>query len=152
MLYSIIVNLRAKTLVFLTHNLALPGLRLIRKPQIFPYDSRELELFPQGSLGKDLINMIRKNDLQLLPYYAKHDIKHLILQYDTTGDGEVCLQCFMLGNGHVSFPVITTIIFGFTTMPEHWGIFINAFRRGNKSKPIEGWPWFCTFCSCLLNN
>jgi ubiquinone biosynthesis protein Coq4 len=56
----------------------------------------------------------------LLPYYARHDIKHILLDYDTKNEGEGCLQCFMLGNGHVSFPVVATVLYGWATMPEHW--------------------------------
>lgn len=96
---------------------------------------------PDGSLGKQLILMLDKNKLQLLPYYAKHDLKHILLDYDTTDKGEVCLQCFMLGNRHVSFPVITTILFGLLTMPEHWTDFVKAMKRGRCSMQIEKYNW-----------
>lgn len=94
-----------------------------------------------GTLGKDLVKMLDKNKLELLPYYVKHDIKHILLEYDTTGEGEVCLQCFMLGNGHLSFPVAATVSFGLFTMPEHWLLFLKAFKRGRRSAAIENWKW-----------
>ncbi|MBL7701864.1 MAG: hypothetical protein JNM14_06410 [Ferruginibacter sp.] len=78
----------------------------------------------------------------MLPHYARHDVKHILLQYDTTGEGEVCLQCFMLGNGHISFPVAATVLYGFFTMPEYWIVFVKAYRRGKKSIPIKDWQWF----------
>ena len=64
------------------------------------------------------------------------------MDYDTTDDGEVCLQCFMLGNKHISFPVAATVLYGLFTMPEHWAAFAKAFKRGSNCKPIEGWNWF----------
>jgi len=140
--YSIMASLRAKTLVFLTHNMALPMLRFIRRPQVFPYTAKQLSEFPAGTLGNDLIHFLEKKNLKLLPHYAKHDVKHILLQYDTTGEGEVCLQCFMLGNGHLSFPVAATVLYGFTTMPEYWKVFIQAYQRGKKSIPIKDWQWF----------
>ena len=142
-MYRILTGLRSKLLVFLTHNMALPMLRFIRRPQRFPYTSAELNSLPIGTLGYNLINFLHRKNLKLLPHYAKHDIKHILLQYDTTDEGEVCLQCFMLGNGHISFPVAATVLYGFVTMPEYWKKFRVAYRRGKKSIPIKNWKWFC---------
>src|SRR5882757_2117007 len=141
-LHIFLLRLRSRLLVFLTHNMALPVLRIIRKAKPFPYTADELKQFPAGSLGKDLVIFLQNKNLQLLPYYARHDIKHILLKYDTTDDGEVCLQCFMLGNGHLSFPVVATVIYGFVTMPEHWSKFRQAFKRGKKAIPIANWNWF----------
>jgi hypothetical protein len=141
-LHKKLLLLRSKLLVFLTHNMALPVLRYIRKPKIFPYSDKELQLFSEGTLGKELIIFLEKRKIKLLPHYAKHDIKHILLQYDTTDDGEVCLQCFMLGNGHISFPVAATVLYGMVTMPEHWIKFKTAYYRGKKCIPIAGWKWF----------
>jgi ubiquinone biosynthesis protein Coq4 len=140
--YGFIRTIRSTLLVYLTHKMALPLLKLIRKPVIFPYTAEELKNFPAGTLGKDLVSFLKKKELYLLPYYAKHDIKHILLGYDTTEEGEVCLQCFMLGNGHISFPVIATVLYGICTMPEYWGSFKKAFSRGQQYLPIEGWKWF----------
>jgi ubiquinone biosynthesis protein Coq4 len=140
--YRILTLLRASLLVFLTHNMALPMLRFIRRPQLFPYTQAELASFPAGTLGYDLVHFLNGKNLKLLPHYAKHDIKHVLLQYDTTGEGEVCLQCFMLGNGHISFPVAATVMYGFATMPEYWAKFREAYRRGKRSIPIKNWQWF----------
>lgn len=141
-MYKIISTLRERLLVYLTHQLALPLLKRIRKPQKFNYTAASLQQLPDGAVGKDLVRMLEQHQLQLLPYYVKHDIKHLLLGYGTTGEGEVCLQCFMLGNKHLSIPVIATVLFGLISMPEHWTSFYRAYQRGRRSVPIEGWPWF----------
>jgi ubiquinone biosynthesis protein Coq4 len=141
-MHKLIIKLRSKLLVYLTHQMALPVLRLIRKPELFPYKTEELKNFPEQTLGKDLFNFLDEKQLELLPYYARHDIKHILLGYDTTDEGEGCLQCFMLGNRHVSFPVIATVLYGFITMPEYWGSFKKAFQRGKKCSPISNWKWF----------
>lgn len=141
-MYKSIVKTRSAVLVFLTHSIALPVLKVVRKPQVFPYSKEQLLQMPNGTLGRELINMLDTNNLQLLSYYAKHDIKHILLEYDTTDKGEVCLQCFMLGNGHISFPVFITVVFGFVTIPEHWKSFIEAYKKGRRSNSIEQWKWF----------
>ena len=141
-MYRLLVKLRSAVLVYLTHSMALPLLKLLRKPEIFPYAKDELLQFAPGTLGRDLVEFIVKKQLKLLPYYARHDIKHILLCYDTTDEGEVCLQMFMLGNGHLSFPVLATVLYGCVTMPEHWSKFRQAFARGKASQPIKDWNWF----------
>ncbi len=141
-IYLRIKKLRSAVLVYLTHKMALPLLKLIRKPVVFPYTADELKCFPANTLGNDLVNFLEVKELHLLPYYAKHDIKHILLRYDTTDEGEVCLQCFMLGNRHISFPVLATVLYGIFTMPEYWRSFKKAFKRGQKYLPIEKWEWF----------
>ena len=141
-IYNILIRYRSAALVYLTHRMALPILRLIRKPEIFPYSRAELDMFPPGTLGKDLADFVHTRQLILLPYYARHDMKHILLEYETTDEGEVCLQCFMLGNGHVSFPVIATVLYGILTMPEYWAKFRKAYRRGRHTIPIKDWDWF----------
>jgi ubiquinone biosynthesis protein Coq4 len=136
-----IILIRSKLLVFLTHQLALPVLKLIRQPQKFPYTREQLHAFPDGTLGKDLVEMLEANQFELLTHYAKHDMKHIVLGYTTTDEGEVCLQAFMMGNGHMSFPVFITVFFGGLTMPEYWSSFRKAYKRGKASVPVANWNW-----------
>jgi len=133
---------RRQALVLLTHSMALPLLKLIRKKKLFPYTAAELWQMPVGTVGKDLVQMLNKEQLRLQPYYEKHDIKHVLLGYPTNEEGEVCLQCFMLGNGHISFPVLATILFGLATMPEYYAPFKKAFLKGRRSTNITQWNWF----------
>jgi hypothetical protein len=141
-MYTQIKRLRTAVLVFLTHHLALPFLRQIRKPRPFPYTEAELAAFPPGTLGRDLVTLLQEKQLPLLTHYARHDLKHILLGYDTTEEGEVCLQSFMLGNGRISFPVIATVLYGFFTMPEYWSLFLQHYRKGRRLAPIHNWPWF----------
>ena len=67
-MYILVKQLRSRLLVFLTHKMALPVLRLVRKPERFPFTVVELEAFPDKTLGKDLVNFLEKKQLELLPY------------------------------------------------------------------------------------
>ena len=136
-----LIWLRAFILVLLTHNIALPLLKIIRKPNLFVYSMDELNVLPAGSLGNDLYWFLAKRELKLLKHYARRDLKHVLLDYDTTEEGEACLQSFMLGNGRVSFPVLATVLYSFLTMPEHWRKMKEAYQKGKKAISIHGWAW-----------
>jgi ubiquinone biosynthesis protein Coq4 len=108
---------------------------------MFSYDKEALMHFPEGSLGKDLFLFLEKRNLPLLKHYARHDLKHVLLSYDTTDEGEICLQSFMLGNGRFSFPVLATVGYGFITMPEHWEKMKQAFQEGKRCTSFHNWKW-----------
>lgn len=150
MIYKLIVRFRAGLLEFLTHSMALPLLKILRNPWKFPFSSAELSAMKPGTIGRELHDFLDRRSLQLLPYYAKHDIKHVLLGYDTTGEGEVCLQLFMLGNGHKSFPVIATVLFGLLLMPEHYPMFRKAYRRGKAAAYLENIDWFALVPQSLI--
>jgi ubiquinone biosynthesis protein Coq4 len=138
----LITQWRSAILVFLTHRMALPLLRLLRREEKFPYRLEELAQLPEHTLGKALHDFLQERELALLPYYARHDMKHILLEYPTTDEGEGCLQYFMLGNGHVSFPVLATVLYCGITMPAHWKVFRKAYQRGKTAQSLAGWDWF----------
>jgi len=136
-----LIKLRETIFVFLTHKVALPILKLVRKPNEFIYREDELQSLPSGTLGNDLLVFLKQRNLPLLKHYARHDLKHVLLGYDTTEEGEACLQSFMFGNGRISFPVLATVTYSFITMPEYWSKMKEAFLQGKKSNPIHSWKW-----------
>ena len=134
-------KIRENILVFLTHKIALPMLTLMRKPNVFTYGEEQLKTLPTGTLGHDLLLFLKQRNLPLLKHYARHDLKHVLLGYDTTEEGEACLQSFMLGNGRISFPVLATVGYSFFTMPEYWGKMKDAYKQGKKCNSIHYWKW-----------
>lgn len=142
---QIVTNLkqaRKSVMIYLAHRVGLPYFKLTRKPKNFPYTTAQLQQMPEDSVGAALYSFLKENQLDLLPYYEKHDIKHVVLGYEPTEEGEVSLQCFMLANGRRSLPVILCVIYGWLSMPEYQGKFIQAWRRGRKVPPINGFDWF----------
>ena len=136
-----IIRIRETILVLLTHRIALPVLKLVRRPNEFTYKEEDLQSLPPGSLGNDLFIFLKQRNLPLLKHYARHDLKHVLLGYDTTEEGEACLQSFMFGNGRISFPVLATVTYSFITMPEYWSKMKKAFLQGKKSNSIHSWKW-----------
>lgn len=135
-------NIRKRIMTYLAHEVALPYFRLVRKGYKFPYTVKQLQRFPEGTVGKELFHFFMKNDLDMLPHYEKHDVKHVVLGYPPTEEGEVCLQCFMLANGRITLPVIFSVLIGSIIMPEKWGSFIKAWKRGGSTHSLNKLDWF----------
>ena len=72
-MYAFMIKQRAVLLIFLTHHMALPILKLVRRPEKFPYAAKDLQNFSDGTLGKDLVKFLDTKNLQLLPFYARHE-------------------------------------------------------------------------------
>lgn len=132
---------RARLLVFLAHSVGLPYFKLVRRQVDFPYTATELAALPQNTVGYKMHQFFQENALSLLPYYEKHDIKHIVLNYPPTEEGEVCLQTFMLANGRCTIPVLIAVIYGWLTMPEYWPGFRQAWQRGRSNIPLGDLDW-----------
>ncbi len=135
-------HIRCACLVALTHHAALPALRYLRKAKPFPYSSEALLQMEKGTVGNDLALFLGEKKLRLLSHYARHDMKHVVLGFDTTEEGELCLQSFMLGNGRFSFPVIATVVFGLLLAPDHWKKMLASYRHGKQCIAIHRWNWY----------
>jgi hypothetical protein len=147
---KLLKSIRSQLLVLLTHTFALPVLKIIRKKKPFPYTTDQLSALPYETVGNELWQALNQHNLRLLPYYEKHDIKHVVLQYPFTDEGEVCLQFFMLANGRISFPVLSTVIYGLVTMPEYYVSFFQAYKRGKQYKNLDQFNWFSIMEQPLL--
>ena len=139
---QVLKKLRSNVLVLLTHTIALPILKVARRKKKFPYSMEQLSALPFETVGNELWQLLNANSLRLLPYYERHDIKHVVLDYPFTDEGEVSLQFFMLANGRVSFPVLATVLYGLATMPEYYSSFKKAWQRGKQAKSLENMDWF----------
>ncbi len=135
------LTLRCRILVFLTHQIALPIIKITRKAKPLPYSVQALQSMPKGIVGRDLVDYVEEKDITLISHYARHDMKHLLLGYDTSEEGEICMQCFMFGNGRISFPVLITVVFGLLFTPEFWQKMKLACQMGKECHPIYKWDW-----------
>jgi ubiquinone biosynthesis protein Coq4 len=135
-------KLRSNLLVLLTHTFALPLLKIVRRKKKFAYSMEQLSALPYDTVGNELWQTLNAHNLRLLPYYERHDIKHVVLNYPFTDEGEVCLQFFMLANGRVSFPVLATVVYGLVTMPEYYHSFKKAWALGKQTPSLAHVDWF----------
>lgn len=116
--------------------IAMPAFKLVFGHVKLPFKRNYLEQLPEGTLGKDLHHFLIANKLEALPYFYVHDLKHILLGYDTSLVDEACLQFFSLGNRYFTpFSVLSTLAF-MIVLPEHRSKFKAAYRRGRLALPL----------------
>jgi ubiquinone biosynthesis protein Coq4 len=128
---------RSLLLEKLTHKFALPLVLMFRRQNSFNYSYEQLLGLPDHTLGKDLAVYLKKQNLQMIQGYIRHDCKHILLGYEMDEAGEARMQFYFLGNRHYSVPVVITSIMCFFLMPDHWKDFYYEFRKGRRSKPFD---------------
>ena len=97
-----------------------------------------LQSLPAGTLGRGVADILRANQLHLIPHYENHDLKHVLLGYDMTPDDELKLKAFMFGNGDWSVTCVGFLLLAVLT-PEIWPALRQHYRRGQCTQPIMGW-------------
>lgn len=98
-----------------------------------------LRKLSKGTLGREIADCLDKHNLNLVPGYESHDLKHSLLNYKMTPVGEIRLQSFMLENGNISLPSIAIFTFGFILLPHKWVQLAKDFHLGLNSKSIKDW-------------
>jgi hypothetical protein len=93
----------------------------------------------EGTLGKEIANCLKENNLNLVPNYESHDLKHSLLNFKMTPLDEIRMQAFMIGNGNWSIPSLAIFIFGAILLPNKWKLFKKDFQEGRKAIPIKEW-------------
>src|ERR1043165_783495 len=85
---------------------------------LYEQKARELQELPDGTLGKDIAECLKKNGLRLVPNYESHDLKHVLLNFQMTPVDEIRMQAFMLANGNYTIPSFAIFIFGALLLPD----------------------------------
>lgn len=74
-----------------------------------------LRTLPPGTVGREIADTLDRRGYELLPFFADHDMKHIVLGYDMTEADEIRMQLYMIGNGNRSpaclLPAIGSILF-----------------------------------------
>lgn len=86
-------------------------------------------------LGIVFLNMLNENNLDVIPYYEDHDLKHLVLGYGMTSVEEIRMQAFLFGNGNRSFSCILFLLSGII-LPSAWNQFYLDFKKGKNAPDI----------------
>lgn len=99
----------------------------------------DLEHCPEGSLGRELWLTLRAKNLELVPWYERHDLKHILLGYPQYPPDEIRMQAFMFGNA--GFSLVHTLIFlSFVVWtPAVWLELPYHYRVGQYTQPIGHW-------------
>ena len=101
--------------------------------------TQRLSKLEEGTLGKEIANILNQKKINLVPNYESHDLKHALLGFKMTPLDEIRMQAFMLGNGNWSFPSLAIFIFGVVLLPSKWKLFRTDFIEGATAIPIKDW-------------
>ena len=93
---------------------------------------------PNNTVGHEMLCFLTTNGFELVPYYEKHDMKHVLLGYGTSATEEMYMQAFMFGNAGFQ-PIGTLIFLSFLV----WTPYILSelpyhFLIGRFTKPVGG--------------
>lgn len=95
----------------------------------------EMRSLPKGTVGRDVADLLDKNDYRLIPKYESHDLKHLILGYGMTTLEELQMQFFLFGNGNRSLACLLFISTA-VILPKKWKLFYTDYLRGKNTSCI----------------
>lgn len=114
-----------------------PYQRYLKKNNCWDVTSSELLRFPQDSLGFHLGCFLLKHHFDMQPKLESHDVFHVLTGTGTSVPEEISMQFYLLGNGKRSLYLVMVILLGTLLYPDHYKLFIRAFRRGRKALPFH---------------
>ena len=102
-------------------------------------DFEALEHCPDGTIGQGIWQMLNGGQYEPVPFYEKHDLKHVLLGYPPAACDEMRMQAFMFGNA--GFSLSSLVMFGMFVVwtPEVWLELPYHFRVGQLTKPVGDW-------------
>ncbi len=94
---------------------------------------QDLKNYPEHSLGKELFEFLKENNIEMMGKFENHDICHVLTGYSTDCVSESCMQFFLFGTGKKSLFVFGTLVISILVLPEHIPLYIQAFKRGGRT-------------------
>jgi hypothetical protein len=129
----------ARKIIKQSFDLSVSTIEFFSKMESYKEKVTELRKLENGTLGKEIAECLDNHNLNLVPKYESHDLKHVLLNYKMTAEDEIRMQAFMVGNGNYSIPSFAILIFGAMLLPDLWQTFYSDFKKGKKSVGISEW-------------
>ncbi len=102
---------------------------------------------PVHTVGYDLAHLLDSKGLKLIPGFAKHDLNNLILGYGMDPEDELCMQAYLIGNGHWQLQCFL-FLSSAVLVPWLWGTLWEHFKLGQRSESLSS----LKFDDCLHLN
>ncbi|MEZ4805174.1 MAG: Coq4 family protein [Bacteroidia bacterium] len=128
--------MRKYLLKIFTKHLLFNVIKYFYKPSYQRIKLSDLATCPSGSLGKATLSFLEINQFELFHGYEVHDLKHVLLNYQTDLFGEIEMQFFELGNGNKSISVLMVVIAVLVLCPDGILRYISSYKRGKSSRPL----------------
>lgn len=91
---------------------------------------------PVHTVGFELAQMLDLHQLQLIPKFEEHDLKHLILGYGMSTQEELGMQAYLLGNGSRKLSCIL-FLSSAILLPSLWKYLYQEFKKGKSKVSIR---------------
>jgi hypothetical protein len=102
--------------------------------------TKDLVEYPEGTLASEIGHFLQHEGLEPVPRVERHDAFHVLTGYATDTVQEVAMQVFLVGNGKHSLFTLSGAGSAFL-LPEKWGVFLAAFKRGQQARCISNWNY-----------
>lgn len=129
-------SFREQSILFLLNYAIRMHARAHRRRKAWGLSTAILSGYPDGSLGKALGEFLAGEKLEPIAKLERHDVFHILLDYQTNLKHEAGLYFFLFGNGKKSFFAIGTVLFSAGMFPEHWPYLYRQYKRGKEAYPI----------------
>ncbi len=103
-----------------------------------------LRTLENGTVGREVAEMLDLNGYRLIPKFENHDLKHIVLGYAMTMQDEIKMQAYLVGNGNTTLPCLIFLSLGIF-YPKIWGQLGAEYKQGKKTKSIH----FLTLDNCM---
>lgn len=96
----------------------------------------QLRTLPPGTVGREIADTLDRKGYELLPFFADHDMKHIILGYDMTETDELRMQLYMIGNGNRSLACLLPTLGSIPFYPRLWREISYHYQLGKAGRRI----------------
>ncbi|MBH8559042.1 hypothetical protein [Hymenobacter negativus] len=134
-------SFRERALLWLLDNVVTVHAMVYRRRPVWGLLREDMLRYPTGTLGHELGRFLTQESLQPVDRIERHDAFHILLDFSTSLDDEAAMQFFLVANGKISPFTLATAAFTMLVMPDKWGLFIQAFRRGRRARSIANWDF-----------
>jgi ubiquinone biosynthesis protein Coq4 len=132
-------SFRERALLWLLGNVIPVHAKVYSRRPTWGLTREDMLRYPAGSLGHELGLFLTQENLQPVDRVERHDAFHILLDFTTSLEDEAAMQFFLVGNGKISPFTLATAAFTALVMPDKWGLFSQAFRRGRQALSIADW-------------
>jgi ubiquinone biosynthesis protein Coq4 len=132
-------SFRERALLWLLDNVVAVHAKVYPRRPVWGLLREDMLRYPAGTLGHELGLFLTHESLQPVDRIERHDAFHILLDFSTSLEDEAAMQFFLVANGKISPFTLATAVFTLLVMPDKWGLFRQAFRRGRKARSIANW-------------
>ena len=107
----------------------------------------QLRTLNQGTVGKEIANLLDNLGYRLIPKFENHDLKHVILEDEMTMKDEIRMKAYLVGNGNYTLPCLIFLSLGLF-YPTIWTDLPKEYKIGKASKSIH----YLTLDNCMTKD